>query len=298
MSELANVDEDVEDTGVPEWFRHALATRVDEGVIDVDGCPIFFRWWGDRAMPAVLLVHGNGAHSRWWDHVAPHLAAGWCVVALDLSGHGDSGRRDEYSFDVWTREISSVLEAFADPGLPIVLGHSMGGHAAIGAALLMDDRLGGLILLESAGRKGGLEASARRSRAFGRGRVYASESAAVQRFRPWPDSSGGLPFVLDHIARASLRSVPGGWSWKFDPAIATRRDDGSLPDLQRIACRVAFIGAEHGFLTAEVGRQMQAQLDHASTLVEIAGAHHHVMLDQPVPLIETLRAILADWQIV
>ena len=51
-----------------------------------------------------MLVHGGAAHSRWWDHIAPMLTEGWRVVAVDLSGHGDSDRRDHYSLDTWARE--------------------------------------------------------------------------------------------------------------------------------------------------------------------------------------------------
>src|ERR1019366_6011017 len=64
---------------------------------------------------------------RWWDHIGPLLANGWRVVALDLSGHGDSGRRDSYTLDTWAREVLAVA---ADAGIttaPTVIGHSMGG---------------------------------------------------------------------------------------------------------------------------------------------------------------------------
>ena len=46
-----------------------------------------------------MLVHGGAAHSRWWDHIGPLLADGRLVVAIDLSGHGDSARRESYSLD-------------------------------------------------------------------------------------------------------------------------------------------------------------------------------------------------------
>ena len=77
----------------PAWFTNAMAEPVTTGEIEVGGCLIAFRQWGDPAQPGLLLVHGGGAHSRWWDHVAPFFSGRCCVTALDLSGHGDSGRR-------------------------------------------------------------------------------------------------------------------------------------------------------------------------------------------------------------
>ena len=61
----------------------------------------------------IVLVHGGAAHSRWWDHIGPLLAADRRVVAIDLSGHGDSGRRESYSFDAWAGEMLAVA---ADAG--------------------------------------------------------------------------------------------------------------------------------------------------------------------------------------
>ena len=93
-------------TEAPAWFRGALAAPVAIEHVSVDGCSIAFRRWGDRSCPGVVLVHGGGANSRWWDHVAPLLAGECSVAALDLSGHGDSGRRDRYTFTEWGRRSS------------------------------------------------------------------------------------------------------------------------------------------------------------------------------------------------
>ena len=57
-----------------------------------------------------MLVHGGAAHSGWWDHVAPLLT--WHrVVALDLTGHGDSDRREVYDMRLWAREVVAVAAA-------------------------------------------------------------------------------------------------------------------------------------------------------------------------------------------
>ena len=96
-------------TPPPAWFSAALAAPVQEGVITVDGASIAYRAWGDPDGRSIVLVHGGAAHSRWWDHIAPMLTDGWRVVAVDLSGHGDSDRRDRYSLDTWAREVLAVL---------------------------------------------------------------------------------------------------------------------------------------------------------------------------------------------
>src|ERR1700749_511873 len=111
----------------PAWFTDALAAPVTERVASEGGVPLAYRMGGSPSGRGIVLVHGGGAHSRWWDHIAPLLAADRRVIAMDLSGHGDSGRRETYNFDAWAREVLAVA---ADAGLdapPVVIGHSMGG---------------------------------------------------------------------------------------------------------------------------------------------------------------------------
>src|SRR3954471_613536 len=83
--------------GTPTWFRRAVdENKPDHTDIEVNGCRIHLRLWGAPGRPAMVFVHGGGAHSGWWDHIAPFFAATHRVAAVDLSGHGDSGFRSEY----------------------------------------------------------------------------------------------------------------------------------------------------------------------------------------------------------
>lgn len=75
--------------GAPRWFLDALATPYEVSEVEVKGTVVRARCWGPPG-PGVVLVHGGAAHAGWWDHVAPLIAANRRVVAVDLSGHGDS----------------------------------------------------------------------------------------------------------------------------------------------------------------------------------------------------------------
>jgi pimeloyl-ACP methyl ester carboxylesterase len=69
------------------------------------------RAWGDAKLPTLVLVHSGGAHSGWWDHIAPFFSSTHRVIAPDLSGHGDSDFRAEYDLDTWAREVLAVAKA-------------------------------------------------------------------------------------------------------------------------------------------------------------------------------------------
>ena len=89
----------------------------------------------------LVFVHGGGAHAHWWNHLAAAFADDFRVLALDLSGHGDSDHRDSYDIEQWTEEVIAVADAAGIAGQPVVIGHSMGGFVTIATASLHADDL-------------------------------------------------------------------------------------------------------------------------------------------------------------
>jgi pimeloyl-ACP methyl ester carboxylesterase len=277
----------------PAWFTRALSAPVTERVTVVDGAPIAYRMWGSSPNGrGIVLVHGGGAHSRWWDHIGPLLAADRRVIAIDLSGHGDSGRRESYSFDAWTREVLAVA---ADAGLdaPTVIGHSLGGVVTLRLAALAGSRIEGAVVIDSPVRNPAPEQQAAQDRrVFRELRVYPSREAAIARFRPVPDQPV-LGYIADHVAAASVRQVDGGWTWKWDPRVFVLEPPRA--PLTRLDCRVALFRAEHGIMSAEMSEIMYDRLGRVAPLIEIPAAGHHIMLDQPIALAAALRTLLSDW---
>jgi pimeloyl-ACP methyl ester carboxylesterase len=278
----------------PAWFRAALTAPTVAGEVMVDGIPISYRMWGAESPSGLVLVHGGAAHARWWDHIGPLLAHDRRVVALDLSGHGDSGRRDHYGLDGWAHEVMSVAAAAGFTSPPIIVGHSMGGFVALRAAGLFGAGLQGIAVIDSPVRDvTPEEQAAREERAFGPLRVYPTREAAIARFHPMPDQPT-LPYVLEHVASTSIRAVQGGWSWKFDPAVFTR-SRATLTLLRQLDCRVALFFAEHGIVPPDTTELMYDKLGQRAPVIEIPAAGHHVMLDQPIALITAIRTLLSDW---
>ena len=284
----------------PAWFRDALAVPFTDGEVEVHGASIHYLAWGQVRRRGLVFVHGGGAHAHWWTHVAARFAAEFRVLAIDLSGHGDSAHRDVYALEQWTDEVMAVAAAGGIDGPPVVVGHSMGGFVTIGTAALHGDRLSGVVVCDSPVTQPDPEVeSYRLKEAFGRSRTYESVDEALARFRTVPPQPHYLDYVMDHVGRRSLRPVADGWQWKFDRRVfaqfAGSMRGVAVPYLPRVRCRFALLRSEHGLVTPDIGTTMYEALGRVAPVIELPEAGHHAMLDQPLVLLTALRTLLADW---
>lgn len=275
----------------PQWFLTAVGNRGEQRSVEVAGADIAYQVWGPAEAPVVVLVHGGAAHGGWWDHLGPLLADGRRIAALDLSGHGSSASRDSYDFLTWADEVLAVARAEGSHR-PFVVGHSMGGIVALTAAFRYAGQLAGVALIDLPpwvlhGRvpPNVNELPPRRH--------HETRSLAKSRFRATPDDPARLDYVVEHVADRSVRRTDLGWTWRFDHVVTTH---GSFPDelWGTDRSQIVLILAERGLLEAGDVDELVRRLDGVETLA-VPDSGHHIMLDQPLALAETLEEILASW---
>jgi pimeloyl-ACP methyl ester carboxylesterase len=101
---------------------------------------------GPPAGPPMVLLHGGG--DRWQDFLPlfPSLATRWHVYALDMRGHGASGRvPGQYRPEQYVADIAAFLETrLTEPA--VLFGHSLGGWVALLTAAADPDGVRALIL--------------------------------------------------------------------------------------------------------------------------------------------------------
>ena len=117
---------------------------------EVDGLRVRYadRGSGDSV---VLLIHGFGGDLDNWLFNLDTLAEKHRTIALDLPGHGESGKTiPEPSLKGLAKFISKFLEGLDVPSAHIV-GHSMGGAIAIKLAMDNPESVKSLGLIGSAG---------------------------------------------------------------------------------------------------------------------------------------------------
>lgn len=282
------------DPHIPDWFNAALAAPAQRHAVLVDACPLNFLTWGDRTCPPLVLVHGGLAHAHWWSAIAPQLARDYFVIAPDLSGHGDSGRRAPYCLDGWVKDVMAVCGAAGASGAPVLVGHSLGGQVSIVAAARHGAQLAGLVIVDAPAVT---PDEGRAPMRIGPTITYPDLAAGMAQFRLLPAQHCQNDYLLSHIARHSLRPHETGWCWKFDPRILRRALPAPLSEqLARIRCPAALVrGQSSSVLSRAQCQAMHALMAPGSPLVEIADAGHHLILDQPLAFMAALRAILAGW---
>lgn len=280
---------------VPAWFTDALGQSYDSREVEVDGVRISYRAWGKGGDPVAVLVHGGAAHAGWWDHVAPHLTPGHRIVAIDLSGHGDSGHRASYALETWADEVMAVVRAeSAEP--PVLLGHSMGGFVVLTAAQRYGVAIRGAAAIDSPVREMSPEARAWvGARHLPGNRTYPDRETILGRFRTLPADDASLSYVRQHLAEGSIREVEGGWTWKFDPRIFLR-SRMEPEELAAAACDIALIRGERGMAATDITDVVAERLGRDVPVTVIRDAGHHIMLDQPIALIAVLQTLLGQWR--
>lgn len=117
------------------WFEEFTTQH-----FPVNGIDIFARLGGNRAKPALLLVHGFPQSHVMWHRVAQLLAQDYFLVMPDLRGYGDStklagsGDHAQASKRMMAQDLVAVMDALGIAQF-YLCGHDRGGRVAHRLAL-------------------------------------------------------------------------------------------------------------------------------------------------------------------
>jgi len=120
-----------------------------------DGTPIAVFAGGAGPGTPVLLIHGTASDHRTWRVVAPALARGRRVFAMDRRGRGASGDAPRYVVERELEDVAAVADAISDRvgDTIVVIGHSLGGRLALPASR-RSAAIRGVVAYESAPLRG------------------------------------------------------------------------------------------------------------------------------------------------
>lgn len=284
------------DYDVPGWFAAALADEPRTSMVAFERAEIEVLEWGDPGNPGIHLLHGFRAHAGWWRHIGPLLSSRYHVVASSWTGMGRSSQRPAYSLELYAREAMAVGQAtglYADGHQPVIVAHSLGGHTGAFMAAQYGERFGGVVLLDV-----GLGPEPKKRPVDPSLRIFSRIEEGMSRFRLTP-AQNAEPFIVRQIAQDSfMRCADGeGWQWCFDPQISAKLERPHYWDqIPRIKCPAAFVRGERSRIVPDWLEKLQrAHAAPGTSFIDVPLAGHHLMLDQPIALVTTLRTLAAVW---
>jgi pimeloyl-ACP methyl ester carboxylesterase len=260
---------------------------------------------GDGHLPKAILLHGwiasHALYAKCWDELDKLL----CYRAIDLPGFGDSDKPDhtQHAYDpAWYAQQLERIVADTGWGKVIVVGHSMGGMAAMAFAAAHPHLVERLILVDSAGHEMPPPLMGRLLQApvIGRALFMAlgGSTKALSDFLRNDVYHVQSVFHLDTVRNMQrcLR-LPGGMA----AAYATMMNMVSpgavrkfMPTRAKVAVPTRVLWGEHDrlFPVEVCGRAITSAIPGA-TMEVISGAGHEPPMETPQAFMDALRRALA-----
>jgi esterase len=248
--------------------------------------------FGGQGVP-LLILHGLFGSSKNWASVGRYLA-GYCrPFALDLRNHGQSPRSPSHSLEDLVGDLEQwVRENLLEP--PVLLGHSMGGLAAMGYALHHPSEVRALAIVDIA------------PRSYGHG--YEAEFRALRldlsTFKSRGEVDRALAALLpDERTRkffqTSLEPGPMGFRWTVNGPALERSPllRGQEPALEgRYEGPTLLVRGGNSPFVGEQDLTRMRELFPDLRVRTIAGADHWVHASAPQAFREAIAAFLSPWE--
>jgi pimeloyl-ACP methyl ester carboxylesterase len=223
-----------------------------------------------------VLIHGSRLTRAVWRAVSGRLAGEFRVIAIDLPGHG-SRAEETFTLAGAAAAVAAVIDEAAG-GRAVVVGHSLGGYAAMELAATAPARVRGLVIVGAS-----QEPSGRWRPAF--------EALAWLLASPLV---GGLDRLNDRYLRRRYppeiaEPVVAGGYWTAGGAAGVRglTSEAFLPRLAAYPGRTLIVNGELDLILRLGARTFRRAARHGRARV-IPHGTHLVPLDAPDRLAATI----------
>ena len=261
-----------------------------EQVIELEGYRIFTKTEG-KGLPLLLL------HSYWGDHtlfdqLAGDLSRKWQVIRIDLPGHGNSGVPPvDYTFDKFAVVINEVLVRLNVQEKVSVIGHSMGGYAALAFAVKYPERMASLVLMHAPVRAADIQSIRLRERE-GRLLLKGKKELLLQLTIPSnfaPGNSGKLEKEMQMLNQTSSKVTMEG---ALGSIHAINHRSNYLPEMLNAQYPILFIIGRHDQVySPDIQLNDAGKLPNAEVLM-LENSGHLGFLEEETLVFERLEKFL------
>lgn len=243
---------------------------------------------GPEGRTPCLIAHGLFGSARNWNVIAKRLAATRPVLSVDMRNHGDSPWTDTHSYADLAADLAEVIAA---QGTPMdVIGHSMGGKAAMMLALAHPEQVNRLLIADIApvtyshSQQPMIDAM----RAVDLARVTRRSDAAEQL------GTQGIEPALQSFFTQSLDVANKRWRYNLDTLERDMPAIMSFPqvDAQFAGPTLLLSGAESDYVT-RAHRDRIKSLFPKARFAKLPGAGHWLHADKPREFVAAAETFLS-----
>ncbi len=237
--------------------------------------------YGDATLPKLLVAHGLFGSARNWGVISKRLSDVRHVVAADMRNHGESPRFPTQSYAEMAGDLEALLDGPAD-----ILGHSMGGKAAMVMALNHPEKVRKLVVADIAPVAYG------HSQSHHIAAMKALDLAAIETRAQAAD----LLQVDDEVRDFFLQSLDvrgQRWRLNLDALDAEMAKIIGFPEItgQFTGPTLFLTGADSDYVKPEHRDRIKTLFPKAR-FAKISGAGHWLHAQQPRAFEQTVRAFL------
>jgi pimeloyl-ACP methyl ester carboxylesterase len=280
-------------------------TAVRSGYIMNADNPLNYLEWGRVGAPVLVFIHAIRSPAYLWRRVAEGLEDRYRCVAINLSGHGDSGPYPvrEYNPEVWVDDLKAFSQQLDLGPVTIVTFSVVAAGCAVEFAASYPERTRALVLID--GGAGYLEerVAEARTRMQGMPAEFPDWETALAFRLSMSDGATAPAGAWEERAPYIFRRLPDGKVvWKYDLLLQERwpGEDGfrntgghDLSVWERVQCPILVMKAHSPHLTPEDCDRI-VQYGKGSRWVEVPSQTHFVFDENVEGLLERMEPFLDE----
>jgi pimeloyl-ACP methyl ester carboxylesterase len=235
---------------------------------------------------ALVLLHGFLFDKNVWGVFAEELAQQYTVILFDLPGHGVAlPFKENETFEDFAQVIKHIMSLLGFDRFTLV-GHSMGGYAALACAAVFPDSVNAVILINSTVFADSNERKEQRLRTIEILREQANRFYAA--FIPSLFLEPSNPAIAALLAQASHNNIPGIIS-----AVEVMRNRKEYTDtLRNSVIPLLFYAGKHDkIILPEQNTLIRHALPNAEIVFSDKSAHMS-FLEDPINCIRSIQTLL------
>jgi len=240
---------------------------------------------GDHTL---IIAHGLFGSGRNWRAIAKRLSASMRVITVDMRNHAGSDWSDDMSYPAMADDLLGIVDAFGPARL---LGHSMGGKAAMCAALQDPTGIEKLVIADIA------------PVAYTHTQIHNIDAMDAVDMASVSSRSDADRQLARHVDDPSLRAFflqslvlddAPRWSLNLAALRASMDQILGFPDISgQYSGPSLFVTGKGSDYVDDAGKARIRTLFPGTRFAALKGAGHWLHADQPKAFIATVQAFLA-----